>query len=70
VGHAPDTATSAWAARTLRRAEQEATILDYLAKHYGPKEDSRRQALPRCLMPDTPYRQDDAKDGEQVGAAG
>lgn len=35
--------------------EMENTILDYLAEHYGPKEDSRRPALPRTLMPDNPY---------------
>ncbi|MEQ5802667.1 hypothetical protein [Halomonas sp. H10-9-1] len=35
--------------------ETEATILDYLAEHYGPKEDTRRPALPRTLMPDNPY---------------
>ncbi|MBF7052102.1 hypothetical protein IOC61_02060 [Halomonas sp. KAO] len=35
--------------------EMENVILDYLAEHYGPKEDSRRLALPRNLMPDNPY---------------
>ncbi|MGM0983783.1 MAG: hypothetical protein ACQEXG_10195 [Pseudomonadota bacterium] len=35
--------------------ETEGTILDYLAEHYGPKEDTRRPALPRTLMPDNPY---------------
>ncbi len=35
--------------------ETEATILDYLAEYYGPKEDTRRPALPRTLMPDNPY---------------
>ncbi|MBB3189793.1 hypothetical protein [Halomonas cerina] len=35
--------------------ETEATILDYLAKHYGPKEGARRPPLPRHLMPDNPY---------------
>lgn len=37
------------------QAETEETILDYLAEYYGPKEDSRRPALPRTLMPDNPY---------------
>ncbi|MDW7748686.1 hypothetical protein [Halomonas sp.] len=37
------------------QAETEATILDYLAEYYGPKEDTRRPALPRTLMPDNPY---------------
>ena len=37
------------------RPEMEATILDYLAEHYGPKEDARRPPLPRQLMPDNPY---------------
>lgn len=36
-------------------AETEETILDYLAEYYGPKEDTRRPALPRTLMPDNPY---------------
>lgn len=35
--------------------DMENTILDYLAEHYGPKEGSRRPALPRTLMPDNPY---------------
>ncbi len=35
--------------------ETEETILDYLAEYYGPKEDTRRPALPRTLMPDNPY---------------
>ncbi|MCE0732407.1 hypothetical protein LWH48_06270 [Halomonas sp. G15] len=35
--------------------ETEDTILDYLAQYYGPKEDTRRPALPRTLMPDNPY---------------
>ncbi|MDY7115999.1 hypothetical protein RAN53_06525 [Halomonas sp. SSL-5] len=35
--------------------ETEDTILDYLAEYYGPKEDTRRPALPRTLMPDNPY---------------
>lgn len=35
--------------------EMEANILDYLAEHYGPKEDARRAPLPRQLMPDNPY---------------
>lgn len=35
--------------------ETEEAILDYLAEHYGPKEDTRRPALPRTLMPDNPY---------------
>lgn len=35
--------------------EAEDTILDYLAEYYGPKEDTRRPALPRTLMPDNPY---------------
>ncbi|WP_197685626.1 hypothetical protein [Vreelandella subglaciescola] len=35
--------------------EMEATILDYLASNYGPKEDARRPPLPRALMPDNPY---------------
>ena len=35
--------------------EMEATILDYLATNYGPKEDARRPPLPRALMPDNPY---------------
>jgi len=30
--------------------ETEATILDYLAEHYGPKEGARRPPLPRTLM--------------------
>lgn len=34
---------------------QEATILDYLAQHYGPEEDARRQPLPRRMLPDNPY---------------
>ncbi|ATJ82043.1 hypothetical protein ACFPTY_03590 [Halomonas beimenensis] len=37
------------------RPEMEATILDYLAEHYGPKEGARRPPLPRHLMPDNPY---------------
>nr|WP_298415710.1 hypothetical protein [uncultured Halomonas sp.] len=37
--------------------EMENTILDYLAKHYGPKEDARRPPLARELMPDNPYKQ-------------
>lgn len=37
------------------QAETEETILDYLAEYYGPKEDTRRPALPRTLMPDNPY---------------
>lgn len=35
--------------------ETEETILDYLAEYYGPKEDTRRPALPRTLMPENPY---------------
>ncbi|MDN6180538.1 MAG: hypothetical protein L0I84_05970 [Halomonas subglaciescola] len=35
--------------------EMEATILDYLASNYGPKEDARRPPLPRVNMPDNPY---------------
>ncbi|SFU86618.1 hypothetical protein [Halomonas korlensis] len=35
--------------------ETEEAILDYLAEYYGPKEDTRRPALPRTLMPDNPY---------------
>ena len=37
------------------QAEIEATILDYLAEYYGPKEGARRPPLPRTLMPDNPY---------------
>ncbi|MCL7940990.1 hypothetical protein M8009_11900 [Halomonas sp. ATCH28] len=37
------------------QAETEETLLDYLAEYYGPKEDTRRPALPRTLMPDNPY---------------
>lgn len=31
--------------------EMEATILDYLAEHYGPRENTRRSNLPPGLMP-------------------
>ncbi|UYG08733.1 hypothetical protein [Halomonas sp. M4R1S46] len=41
------------------RPEMEATILDYLAEHYGPKAGARRAPLPRQLMPDTPYASGD-----------
>lgn len=37
------------------QGETEEVILDYLAEYYGPKEDTRRPALPRTLMPDNPY---------------
>ena len=33
----------------------EASILDYLATHYGPREAGRRAHLPPHLMPDNPY---------------
>lgn len=35
--------------------DTEATILDYLAEHYGPKAGARRPPLPPQLMPDNPY---------------
>lgn len=31
------------------------TILDYLVAHHGPKETSRRPAIPAHLMPPNPY---------------
>ncbi len=39
--------------------DTEATILDYLAEHYGPKQGARRPPLPRQLMPDNPYAADE-----------
>lgn len=36
--------------------EMENTILDYLAKHYGPKEGARRPPLPPSMMPENPYK--------------
>jgi len=44
--------------------EMEATILDYLSTHYGPRTDARRQNLPKRLMPPTPNSAD-----EQGGTA-
>lgn len=37
--------------------ELEATILDYLAEHYGPKTDARRAPLTPDLLPPNPYKQ-------------
>lgn len=36
----------------------EKTILDYLSAQYGVKEGARREALPRELMPENPYKTD------------
>jgi len=41
----------------------EATILDYLAKHHGPKSSYRRQPLPPGARPDNPYKKVDAASG-------
>lgn len=41
--------------------EDEATILDYLAEYYGPKDASRRQPLSPRDLPDNPYKQDSQK---------
>ena len=35
----------------------EDTILDYLAKYHGPKDEYRRQPLPPEARPDNPYKQ-------------
>lgn len=43
--------------------EMENTILDYLAKHYGPKDDARRPPLTRDQLPDNPYKQADKTSG-------
>ncbi|WP_413616257.1 hypothetical protein MRB56_07625 [Halomonas cupida] len=40
--------------------EMEATILDYLAEHYGPRENTRRSNLPPHLMPQAPSTESDA----------
>ncbi|SHE88750.1 hypothetical protein SAMN02745148_01327 [Modicisalibacter ilicicola DSM 19980] len=45
------------------RPEMEATILDYLAEHYGPKEHARRPPLARDLLPENPYKQEDQASG-------
>ncbi|MGB8714370.1 MAG: hypothetical protein WCD50_14770 [Onishia taeanensis] len=37
--------------------EMEATILDYLTAHYGPKEGARRPPLAPSLLPPNPYKQ-------------
>ena len=39
------------------RPEMEATILDYLAEHYGPKAGARRAPLPPDQLPPNPYKQ-------------
>ncbi len=36
-------------------AEVEASILEYLAEHYGPRQASRRASLASELMPANPY---------------
>ena len=36
-------------------AAVEATILDYLAAEYGPRQASRRAGLPAALLPANPY---------------
>lgn len=43
----------------------EASILDYLAEHYGPREGARREPIPRQMMPENPYKQD-AQSGSQA----
>ncbi|MCO7216093.1 MULTISPECIES: hypothetical protein [unclassified Halomonas] len=43
--------------------EMEATILDYLSTHYGPRTDARRQNLPKHLMPPTPQASETSAEG-------
>jgi hypothetical protein len=46
--------------------EIEDKILTYLAEHYAPREDQRRAAIPRDLMPPNPYAPE-TKEADDAG---